>query len=220
MAAKTSVIAAQRAAISQETKLSKAWIKARANDASIVPNGPRSLTTDSFQNFLLGMGMGTDNANSANSYGFNPITRNRILCEWIYRGSWIGGVGVDVIANDMTRAGIEHPSTMEPEDIGALDRAAARLDIWGKMNECIKWGRLYGGAICVALIDGQDPATPLRLETVGPDQFKGLLTLDRWMIEPSLQDLVTDLGPHLGLPKYYRVTAAAPSLRGQTIHHS
>lgn len=219
MAAKTSVLAAQRAAMSQETKLTKAWAKLRANDASLSV-GPRPVTTDSFQNFLLGIGAGTDNPNSANTYGFNPITRNRILCEWIYRGSWIGGVGVDVVANDMTRTGIEHPNGMKPEDTGTLDRAAARMDVWGQLNQTVKWGRLYGGAICVVLIDGQDMATPLRLETVGPGQFKGLLTLDRWMVDPTLQDLVTDLGPHLGQPKYYRVNMGAPSLRGKTIHHS
>lgn len=219
MAAKTSVLSAQRAAISAETKLTKAF--ARASKINVdIPAGPRTVTTDSFQNFLLGLGMGTDNANSAGTYGFNPITRNRILCEWIYRGSWVGGVGVDLIANDMTRAGIDYPNSMEATDTGKLTRCAQRNDVWSQINQCIKWGRLYGGAICVALIDGQDLATPLKVETVTKDQFKGLITFDRWMIEPSLEDLVTDMGPHLGLPKFYRVLQSAPAMRGKRIHHT
>jgi len=36
---------------------------------------------------------------------------------------------------------------------------------------------------------------------VGPDQFKGLLVLDRWQVAPSLTDLVSDIGPDLGMPK-------------------
>lgn len=220
MAAKTSVITAQRAARNEESKLAKAWVKTKTADAAAHTASGGFMFQDSFQNFLLGLGIGTDNSTSGNTYGFNPITRNRILCEWIYRGSWVGGVAVDVPANDMTRAGIEHPNNMEPMDVGKMDRTALRLDVWGQINECIKWGRLYGGAICVALIDGQDMRTPLRIETVGKDQFKGLLTLDRWMVDPSLEDLVTELGPHLGQPKFYRVNAAAPSLRGQVIHHS
>jgi phage-related protein (TIGR01555 family) len=60
----------------------------------------------------------------------------------------------------------------------------------------------------------------LRPETVGKDQFKGLLVLDRWMIEPELSDLVTDFGPDLGKPKYYRIGANAPALRGQVVHYS
>lgn len=219
MAAKTSVRAAQRAAISAENKLTKAWAKSSRINTDI-PAGPRTVTTDSFQNFLLGMGMGTDNANGASTYGFNPITRNRILCEWIYRGSWVGGVGVDLIANDMTRAGIDYPNSMEATDTGKLTRCASRMDVWSQINQTIKWGRLYGGSICVALIDGQDLRTPLRIETVGKDAFKGLLTLDRWMVEPSLDDLVTDMGPHLGMPKFYKVLSSAPSLRGKVIHHT
>lgn len=179
-----------------------------------------ALATDSFVNFSQKMGMGADNALSTSSYGFNPISRNRNLLEWIHRGSWIGGVAVDLVADDMTRAGVEFLTELPPDATEQLERVATNLGTWNMINECIRWGRLYGGSICVALIDGQDFRQPLRLETVGPKQFKGLLTLDRWMVEPSLEDLVTEMGPHLGLPKYYRVQANAPALRGCAIHHS
>lgn len=219
--AKQSIISAQRATQAEERKAAKAYAKDAAKRGSVdISGGLRTATGDSFQNFLLGMGMGTDNANSANSYGFNPITRNRMLCEWIYRGSWIGGVSVDVPANDLTRTGIEHPSQMAPEDTGKLDRCAKRLNIWREFNRGCKWGRLYGGAVCVALIDGQDMRTPLDVKKIGPGQFRGLATLDRWMVDPTLNDLVTELGPHMGQPKFYRVLANAPFLRGAVIHHS
>jgi phage-related protein (TIGR01555 family) len=177
-------------------------------------------TTDSFVNFAHKLGIGADNALSSSTYGYNPITRNRILLEWIHRGSWLGGVAVDLVADDMTRAGIEFKCEMPPEESGDLDRLAVSLGIWEAINETIKWGRLYGGSIGVMLIDGQDMKTPLRVETVGRGQFKGLLSLDRWMVEPSLEDLCQDFGPHLGLPNYYKVTAASPALKGVTIHHS
>lgn len=175
---------------------------------------------DSFVNFAQKMGMGADNPLTSGTYGYNPITRNRTLLEWIHRGSWLGGVAVDLVADDMTRAGIDFVTDIDPVDQEKMEHTATRLDVWGKINEVIRWSRLYGGCLGVMLIDGQDPATPLRLETVGPDQFKGLLVLDRWMVEPSLSDLVTDYGPHLGLPKLYTVQANAPALRGKAIHHS
>lgn len=177
-------------------------------------------TSDSFQNFALKLGMGTDNTLSQSTYGFNPITRVRTLLEWIYRGAWLGQLAVDVVANDMTRAGIEVLGKMPPDDIEELNEAAVRWGIWPSVNETVKWSRLYGGCIAVIMIDGQDMETPLRLETVGKDQFKGLLVLDRWMVEPSLETLVGDLGPNLGLPKYYRVTATAPALIGKRVHFS
>lgn len=181
-------------------------------------SGVKSL--DSFVNFAHKLGIGADNVLSYSSYGYNPITRNRNLLEWIHRGSWLGGQAVDVVADDMTRAGVYFHGELDPEDQEQVEAEAVRLGIWDKLNENIKWGRLYGGAISVMLIDGQDPRTPLNLDSVGPEQFMGLAVFDRWMLEPSLEDLVTDLGPFLGHPKYYRVGPNAPSLRGSVIHYS
>lgn len=181
-------------------------------------NGVQSF--DSFVNFAHKLGVGADNALTSSTYGFNPLTRNRLGLEWIHRGSWLGGVAVDVVADDMTRAGVDFMTEMDPADQEVIEKEAGDLAVWDQLNETIAWSRLYGGAIAVMLVDGQDLKTPLKLETVGPDQFKGLCVLDRWMIEPSLEDLVTEYGPHLGLPRYYKVQSNAPALRGMTIHHS
>ena len=54
-------------------------------------------TVDSFVNFQMNLGIGSDNPLTTSTYGFNPITRNRTLLEWIHRGSWLGGVAVDVL---------------------------------------------------------------------------------------------------------------------------
>jgi uncharacterized protein len=177
-------------------------------------------TKDSFVNFAHNLGIGSDNPMTSSSYGFNPITRNRTLLEWVHRGSWLGGVAIDVVADDMTRAGIEIRGDMPPDRIEELEESAVTLGVWNQINDTIKWARLYGGAVAVMLIDGQDTATPLRLNTIRKGQFCGLMPLDRWMVEPSMSDLVTDFGPNLGLPKFYSVTAQAPALSGMKIHHS
>lgn len=175
---------------------------------------------DSFQNLAQNMGVGANNPLTSATYGFNPITRNRTLLEWAYRGSWMAGVVVDSVADDMTRAGVEFKGEIDTEQAEDIHQAATSMGLWNAINDGCKWSRLYGGAIVVMLIDGQDPATPLRLNTIRKGQFRGLLTLDRWMIEPSLSDLVTDLGPNLGLPKFYSVTGQAPALSGMKIHYS
>jgi phage-related protein (TIGR01555 family) len=177
-------------------------------------------TRDSFQNFMLGLGIGTQNPTTANFYGFNPKTRERTELEWAYRGSFVAGVAIDVIADDMTREGVDLVGDLRPEQIEKIDERATTLKIWPKLNQGIKWGRLYGGSVVVLLIDGQDYSKPLRIDTVGPDQFKGLLVLDRWNVSPTLNDLVTDIGPDLGMPKFYTVEYSAPALRGVKIHHS
>lgn len=177
-------------------------------------------TLDSFVNFNFNMGVGADNALTTSSYGFNPVTRNRTLLEWIHRGSWLGGVAIDVMADDMTRAGVAIDGGLDPSDVEKIEEEATRLNVWNEINDTIKWARLYGGAIGVLLIDGQDPSTPLRLNTIRKGQFCGILTLDRWMVEPSLSDLVTEYGPDLGNPKYYTVVASSHALSNKKIHYS
>jgi phage-related protein (TIGR01555 family) len=175
---------------------------------------------DSFQNFVARVGLGTANQSSASTYGFNPISRNRVLLEWMYRGSWICGITVDSVADDMTRAGIEITGDLDPTSIDNTHAAMARLGIWKSVNATAKWGRLYGGAIAVMLIDGQKPETPLRWETVGKGAFKGLCVLDRWMVQPSLSNLVKELGPDLGQPMFYQTVGALPGLPQMKVHYS
>ncbi len=210
--AKVSIKAIARDARAAETKLIKSLPEGRQLGAVSA--------NDSFVNFAQKMGIGADNALSTSSYGFNPITRNHTLLEWIHRGSWLGGVAIDVVADDMTRQGIEYVNEMPPEDTEKLDRCISGLKVWKAINATIKWSRLYGGCIGVMLIDGQDLRTPFRPETVKVGGFKGVLVLDRWMIEAELSDLVTDMGPFLGTPKYYRIGANAPAMRGQVVHYS
>lgn len=177
-------------------------------------------TFDSFANLEAKLGVGQDNLTTGGTYGFNPISRQRMLLEWMHRGSWIAGVAVDIVAEDMTRAGVSVKGNLPPEDAEAIREKIIHLKIWQRISQTIKWARLYGGAVGVLLFDGQDPATPLKLERVGSDQFKGILVLDRWQVEPSLNNLVSDLGPDLGLPKFYRVMQTAPAYRGKSIHYS
>lgn len=177
-------------------------------------------TGDSFQNFALNLGQGTDNALAQSSYGFNPVTRIRTLLEWIHRGSWLGGIAIDLLADDMTRGGVEIITVNDPTHVEKLEQGIVRLQVWKKLASTIKWANLYGGCLAVFLIDGQKPETPLRIETVRKDQFKGLMVLDRWQVDADLQNLVSAYGPHLGLPEFYRVVADAPAMRGQRIHYT
>jgi len=178
-------------------------------------------TLDAFVNYANNLGVGADNILTTSSASFAPLTRIRTVLEWMYRGQFICKNAVDVVANDMTRQGVTIRGEMDPTDIEALSSEATAKAIWLRINETIKWARLYGGCLAFMIVDGQDPATPLRLETVGRDQFKGLLVLDRWMVEPSLERLVTDPNStDLGLPMFYRITADAPALPRLLIHHT
>ncbi|WP_186119943.1 DUF1073 domain-containing protein [Burkholderia gladioli] len=176
-------------------------------------------TSDSFANFQARLGWGADNQSSASQYTLTYQSRNRIWLEAAYRGSWIVRAAVDAIPEDMTRKGIEM-SGLDPTDITKIETAMTRLAIWDHLCDTGKWAQLYGGAIAVMLIDGQDMSKPLRIETIGKGQFKGLLVLDRWMVAPPVGETVTEFGPYMGMPMFYDVLPSAMKLPQGRIHYS
>jgi phage-related protein (TIGR01555 family) len=181
----------------------------------------RVRSTDSYENFAARLGIGAENYSSQSTYGFNPITRIRTLLEWMYRGSWLVGKAVDCIPQDMCKRGIKFIGIQDLKRVEQLKHGMRRHGLWQHVMMTLTWARLYGGAICVAMIRGQDVSTPLRIETVGKGQLQGFLVLDRWMIEPSLEDLVTDMDDaDLGKPRFYTITADAPALPRLRVHHS
>jgi len=180
--------------------------------------------SDGLANFVGRVGLGADNILSSGTYLPYQITINRVLLENIYRTSWIGGKVIDDYAQDMIRAGIDISSPDAPDDIHKLQRYMIKIGIWGGLTDCLKWSRLYGGAIGVLDIDGQDLATPLRVETVKQDQFKGIVVYDRWQIQPDNTRKIQQ-GKDIGLPEYYRIVTGwnnrgNPNAYGDWIHHS
>lgn len=180
----------------------------------------KHFTTDGFSNFMARLGLGSGSQQDGSHYRQNFTSRNRQQLEAAYRTNWIAGMAVDTVAEDMTREGAEITSDMDPDDKSAIQHGLDRYEVWNRLNDLVSWSRLYGGAIGVLLIDGQNPTSPLNLDTIQPDQFKGLLVLDRWLVQPSLQDLVTDYGPHMGEPRYYDVIADSMALSRQRIHYT
>ncbi len=184
-------------------------------------------TTDGFDNFISRVGLNNNNTLSAGLYIFNLMTRNRIQLEAAYRGSWVVGQVIDCVAEDMTRAGINVTTNKDEGNIKEFLSGMNRLQIWSSLRDLIKWGRLYGGAIGVIMIEGQDLATPLKIDTIAKGQFTGLVIYDRWQLNPDLTHVINK-GPNTGLPEYYDITTSssayqptAPTAIGAIrVHHS
>lgn len=174
---------------------------------------------DSYQNLNARVGIGAGSIADGQGYAFNPVTRLRWNLETMYRGSWIIGVAVDAIADDMVKKGLDINSGFDPNEIETLNGSLSRLGVPKQFGDAIRWGRLFGGAIAVLMIDGQDVEQPLNVGRVGKGQFKGLYVFDRWMLQPSTT-LVSELGPDFGKPQFYTVTAGDAPFYGKRIHHT
>lgn len=158
-------------------------------------------TADGFANFSARLGVAASGVWGQGRYVPDMLTKNRPELEQMYRGSWIVGVAVDAVAEDMTRAGIHIRATAEPEHAQQMQAALSRQGVWRDLTSALKWARLYGGAAAAIIIDGQAPETPLDFDTIAKGQFTGLRVYDRWALEPSLTDTEG------GLPRYYQAGA-------------
>lgn len=195
----------------------------RARGRGTVPTRPQMdrATADSFQNMQARLGVGTGNLSDGNTYALsNLLTRQPRTLEAMYRGSWVVGAVVDSVAEDMTREGVDFGSSVKPGAIEMIHAAEDDLQIWQSLQEVIQWGRLYGGAIGVLNIDGQDMETPLRIETIDRDQFLGIVPLGRWELLPIVTDNIPSTGAVVGHPEFYDVGPQASAFLHQRIHHS
>lgn len=182
---------------------------------------PRGLTMDAFSNVLARLGNGTPNLMEGTNYNLTRLTQNYQLMNTLYREHWIIRKIIDTIPEDMTRNWITITTQLPPDEIRKLDKLWRVRRVRQKILTGLKWGRLYGGAVGLIMIEGHDDILdqPLNFDTIMPGAFKGLMILDRWSgVYPS-PELVRNIDDtEFGLPDSYQVTLE----EGQTmnVHHS
>lgn len=178
---------------------------------------------DAFSNPLFRLGFGSQAPLEATEYPLTRLTQNYALLNSMYRSGGILQSVVDIIPADMCREWFTLGGDIDPEDMDKLETATRRTKLRASIIEGLKWGRLYGGAIGLIMIRGQERMLdkPLKIESVLPDSFAGLYILDRWSgVSPQLS-LVSDISdPDFGLPEYYDINSGEGSQIVARVHHS
>lgn len=186
-------------------------------------NEPYKMTVmDTFQNLLARLGDGAPNLLNGTDYTMDRLTQNYQLMNNLYRNHWIVRKVIDSIPEDMMKNWIDIQSSMTPEQMKQLDELERKTKIKEKIKEALKWGRLYGGAAAVMVIQGHENILdePLDYNTIMPGAFKGLIVCDRWMgIQPSTEIIEDVSSPDFGMPLYYEWDCGN---NGSTVkvHHS
>ena len=177
---------------------------------------------DAFSNPIARLGFGTMDLLQATSYPLTRMTQNYELLTSLYRDNWIVQNIVATIPNDIVRKWYEIKSGIAPEWLDRMTKLERRTQIRKKVLLGMYWGRLYGGAVGVILIKGQnDLSQPLDLDAVMPESFLGLQILDRWSGVYPEGEIVTDPSdPDFGLPAYYTVRDEASGYMVARVHHS
>ena len=173
---------------------------------------------DAFSNPMFRLGYGSQSPLEATEYPLTRMTDNYALLNSLYRDNWVVQNVVGLMVDDMLREWYKLKGGATPEQQDALDQVERRTQLRARLNEGLRWGRLYGGAAGLIQIDGQeDLSKPLDLELVYPGSFRGLYILDRWQgITPNME-LVFEGGDPI--PESYSITDA----EGHTVvnvHHS
>lgn len=179
-------------------------------------------TLDAFQNALTRMGVGMPNALETTEYPLTRLTRNWQLINSLYRSHWVVRRIIDVIPEDMMKNGYKILSQISPDALDKLTRAMRTTGTDAKVLKGLKWGRLYGGAGALIMLDGQEDmlAEPLDYESIMPGTYKGLMVMDRWSgISPSAEVVEDISDPEFGLPKYYTLFSEQIE-KGAKVHHS
>lgn len=179
-------------------------------------------TMDAFSNPAARIGFGTLDLLQATEYPMTRMTQNYQLLTSLYRDNWIVQNIVSTIPNDIVRKWYEIKSGIAPDHIDQMAKLERRTQIRKKILLGMYWGRLYGGAVGVILIKGQDDMSqPLDLNTVLPGSFLGLQILDRWSGVYPESELVTDpSATDFGLPAYYTIRDDATGYMVARVHHS
>lgn len=178
--------------------------------------GIRKMFGDSLINFAAKMGGGMDKL----SQSVFAKTRTRLdkhQLAALYRENFIAGKAIDIVPNDMTREWRSFAdSGLDETKIEAIENAEKELSIQSKVNEALKWARLYGGSIIVMdIANSGEPWEPLDLETVKEGSLKGLVVFDAENASYVKINQTDPFADNFQKPESYRLSYTAVE-----IHHT
>ena len=183
---------------------------------------PAALALDAFANPLARLGAGTPDAMQFTRYTRQNFTAQYHTLTNLYRENWVVKRLIDVVPEDMTKSWYRIKSQLQPDQKQQITRLERKTRIRKRVLEGLKWGRLYGGAVGVIVIDGHDDILdqPLDYDMIMPGSFKGIIIVDRWSgVSPSY-NIVDDIDdPEFGLPDSYTISFSPLGL-GVCVHHS
>ncbi|MDR3598742.1 anti-CBASS protein Acb1 family protein, partial [Clostridium sp.] len=130
--------------------------KSKQNNTETTSNPPRKQAQDSFQNPLARLGLGSNSLLEGTQYPIQRITREYNLMNSLYRNSWIAKKIINTIPEDMCKNWFSISAELTPEIQDRFDKLEQRTLIREKIIEGLTWGRLYGGAGAIMLIEGHE----------------------------------------------------------------
>jgi phage-related protein (TIGR01555 family) len=209
-------------------KAPKPITEMQARDASPY----RGASFDAIYNYLSGQGGRNDKSLAAE--WMTALTVNHQEVTNVFRVSWIARKVVAKKPKDMLRSGYDfvwedsgkkvQTGRESNTEMDALRRGIAAYNADVKLIDAKTWARLYGGAIMLLGIDGQDLTQPLPVKdrkvdysSVGKNGLKYVHVFDRWQAAHSGEIDSDTESPNAGKPLNYIINATDVN-PGQKVH--
>lgn len=169
-----------------------------------------SILFDGFKNILKGLG-GVKDARQSRQYHQGMIVTQQTADD-LYSYNWLASKVVDIPIDDATREW-RNLLISDPEQKKEVEEIFKEFDVKGKFNRASKWARVFGGAVIIMVVDG-DQSEPIDIENIKEGSLQNLLVLDRYNITsgPVDQDITSK---NFGQPEFYSIVR-----KGQQIHHT
>ena len=135
---------------------------------------------DSYQNVFMNIGTGGDRSAYSRIRFAHLLTRTTL--DNIYLGDGLGRRIVDLVADEMFRAGFTiEGANNEPEIMSRWDE----LNLTQHFTDAVAWARLYGGSL---MLFGVNDGGELTSE-IGEGSLEFVRVYDRYQVQPFLRDL-------------------------------
>ena len=155
---------------------------------------------DNLINFVTGIGTRKD-ASTASHFLLHIL--NRFELENMYRSNWMARAGVDCPAEDATREWRSWQGS--DKQIDAIEALERRFQLQMKTRQALIRANLYGGAALVLGVDQGEPEEELDFDTVGKDDLKFIVVLNRYELNagPRIYNVMSRWYTR---PEYYTIS--------------
>lgn len=154
---------------------------------------------DGLKNLAVGMGLASRDKFAGASYAASTLSTQEIANA--YETSWITAKAIDIPADDATRNWRAWQA--DGAEIEAIEKEERRLNLRSKVNQALKYARLWGGA-AIVFSDGTDAAEPVNPDRVGRGGLKYAQVLTCFDLTEG--DIEQDPeSPYFGKPSFYRM---------------
>jgi phage-related protein (TIGR01555 family) len=164
------------------------------------------VVSDSFYNLVAQLGT-TKDKRVHGAFGCREISDFEL--ENMYEFDWLTGKVIDIPVDDATRKWRTIATASKADRLHEIRDTEKSLGVKEAFNEAQKWASLYGGAIAVMWIKGNnDVSEPLDLDRIKPGDLESLEVYDRGEVSVRVENMNDITAPYYRRPSHYSIDGA------------